>query len=113
MTEYKIGEVEMRFAKLIWEMEPVKSGELAQMAAKEFDWKKSTTYTVLKRLCQKGIFNNEKGVVTSKISLKEFQARQSRQFVEQNFKDSLPDFVAAFVSKKIVRGGDFGIMCNY
>lgn len=98
--EYKIGEVEMKFAEMIWEKEPVGSGELAKQAEQELHWKKSTTYTVLKRLCEKGIFQNEKGIVTSKISHDDFQAKQSAIFVEESFKGSLPGFVAAFCSHK-------------
>jgi len=100
LAEYRLGEIEMKFAEIIWRMEPVQSGELAKVAEKELGWKKSTTYTIIKRLCEKGIFINEKGTVTSKISLKEFQAKQSEEFVEETFAGSLPDFVAAFVSQK-------------
>lgn len=98
--EYKIGEVEMKFAEMIWEKEPVPSGDLAKLAAQELDWKKSTTYTVLKRLCDKGLFTNEKGIVTSNISYKDFMAKQSEIVVEETFKGSLPEFVAAFCSRK-------------
>lgn len=100
MAEYRLGEIEMKFAEIIWRMEPVQSGELVKIAAEELGWKKSTTYTIIKRLCQKEIFANEKGVVTSKISLNEFQAKQSKQFVEDTFAGSLPNFVTAFVSQK-------------
>lgn len=100
MIECRIGEVEMKFAKLIWENEPIASGELAKLTEKELNWKKSTTYTVLKRLCEKGIFQNEKGIVTSKVSFQDFQVKQSEMFVEESFKGSLPRFVAAFCSNK-------------
>ncbi len=100
MAECRLGEIEMKFAEIIWRMEPVQSGELAKEAEKELGWKKSTTYTILKRLCEKGIFQNERGTVTSRLSLKEFQAKQSETFVEETFDGSLPDFVAAFVSRK-------------
>ncbi len=100
MVECKIGEVEMKFAELIWENEPIPSGELAKLTEKELTWKKSTTYTVLKRLCEKGIFQNENGIVTSLISYEDFRAKQSELFVESSFKGSLPGFVAAFCSKK-------------
>lgn len=100
MAECRLGEIEMKFAEIIWRMEPVQSGELAKEAEKELGWKKSTTYTILKRLCEKGIFQNERGTVTSRLSLKEFQAKQSETFVEETFDGSLPDFVAAFVSQK-------------
>ncbi|MDE7310884.1 MAG: BlaI/MecI/CopY family transcriptional regulator [Eubacterium sp.] len=100
MAEYGLGEVEMRFANLIWEHEPIASGELAKLSEQELGWKKSTMYTILKRLCAKGIFQNRKGMVTSLISYHEFQAKQSEKFVEEKFKGSLPGFVAAFCSRK-------------
>lgn len=100
MTEYRLGEIEMKFAEIIWRMEPVPSGELVKEAEKELGWKKSTTYTIIKRLCQKGIFSNDNGIVTSKILKDEFQAKQSTQFVEDTFSGSLPKFVTAFVSQK-------------
>lgn len=100
MAEYSLGEVEMKFATLIWDNEPISSGELAKISEKELDWKRSTTYTVLKRLCEKGIFQNLKGTVTSLVSFKEFRAKQSEKFVEEKFEGSLPSFVAAFCSRK-------------
>lgn len=100
MAEYRLGEVEMRFAKMIWECEPIASGELTKLAETELNWKKSTTYTVLKRLCEKGIFRNEGGIVTSFISKERFQMNQSREFVEESFAGSLPAFLAAFTSNK-------------
>lgn len=100
MAEYKLGEVEMKFAEIIWRMEPVGSGELVKAAEEELGWKKSTTYTIIKRLCEKGIFTNKNGTVTSNISLMEFQAKKSEQFVEETFAGSLPAFVTAFVSRK-------------
>ena len=100
MGEYRLGEIEMKFAEIIWNMEPVQSGALAKEAEKELGWKKSTTYTVLKRLCERGIFQNDRGTVTSCLTRREFQARQSEDFVEETFGGSLPNFVAAFVSSK-------------
>lgn len=96
----KLAEVESRFADLIWDHEPLSSRTLAELAEKELFWKKSTTYTVLKRLCQKGIFQNSDGTVTSLISRDTFFAMQSEQFVEQTFRGSLPAFLAAFGSRK-------------
>lgn len=96
MTEYTLGEIESRFADLIWDNEPIASGELVRLAHDTLGWKKSTTYTVLKRLAGRGLFANNGGTVTSQISKKEFSTRKSRQFVRQHFRDSLPDFVAAF-----------------
>ncbi len=99
MSEYTMGAVEMRFAEIIWEHEPVASGELVKLCEKELNWKKSTTYTVLRRLCQKG-FTSENGTVTSLMSRQMFQARQSEEIIEESFAGSLPDFVAAFTSRK-------------
>lgn len=100
MAEYRLGEVEMRFASLIWSNEPISSGELAKLCEKELNWKKSTTYTILKRLCERGIFQNDRGTVTSLISFQKFQAKRSENFVEETFQGSLPGFVAAFCSQK-------------
>ncbi len=100
MAEYRLGEVEMKFATIIWENEPISSGELAKLSGKELNWKKSTAYTILKRLCEKGIMQNVNGIVTSLVSRKEFQAKQSEEFVEDAFAGSLPGFVAAFCSRR-------------
>ena len=96
MEERKLGPVELRFAELIWENAPISSGELVKLCARELEWKKSTTYTVLKKLCDRGIFQNREGMVSSILSQKEFQSRQSRRFVEDTFSGSLPAFIAAF-----------------
>ena len=100
MEQLNLGVVESRFADIIWTNEPVASGELVKLCEKELSWKKSTTYTVLKKLCEKGIFQNEKGVVTSLISKQELESRQSERFVEDNFGGSLPAFIAAFTKRK-------------
>ena len=96
MDDYKLGVVETKFAELIWDNAPMGSGELVKLCAKELEWKKSTTYTVLKKLCEKGLFQNVNGVVTSLLSHKEFQSRQSKRFVDDTFSGSLPAFIAAF-----------------
>lgn len=100
MTQYKLGEVESAFAALIWDNEPLTSSRLVELCADRLDWKKSTTYTILRRLCQRGIFQNEGGIVTSLIGREEFAARQSEEFVDQTFDGSLPKFLAAFASRK-------------
>lgn len=100
MDERKLGVIEARFADLIWENEPLSSGMLVRLCEEELGWKKSTTYTVLKKLCQRGIFRNEGGEVTSLISREEFFSAQSRRFVEESFDGSLPAFIAAFSSGK-------------
>ena len=100
MNDYQMGVIESRFADIIWENEPVSSTELAKRSEAMFGWKKSTTYTVLKRLCDKGIFQNNKGTVTSVISRQEFYSVQSEKFVEEAFDGSLPAFLTAFTARK-------------
>ena len=100
MNDYQLGAVESRFADIIWENEPMTSSELARRSEALLSWKKSTTYTVLKRLCDKGIFQNDGGTVTSRISRQEFYALQSEKFVDSAFDGSLPAFLAAFTSRK-------------
>ena len=95
-----LGEVEARFADIIWQHEPLPSGELVRLCEQELSWKKPTTYTVLRKLCEKGLFQNQNGVVSSLISKQEFAARQSEQFVEETFDGSLPAFFAAFTKRK-------------
>ena len=99
MEEYKLGAVETRFAEIIWAREPLSSGELVKLCEEQLDWKKSTTYTVLKKLCERGIFQNEGGRVTSLVSKEDYFAGQSRQFVEETFDGSLPAFIAAFTRR--------------
>lgn len=100
MGDLTMGAIESRFAEMIWEREPVSSTELVRLAQQELDWKKSTTYTVLRRLCERGIFQNRDGIVTSLISRQEFYAVQSEQFVEETFSGSLPAFLTAFTTRK-------------
>lgn len=100
MDEIRLGVIESRFADIIWQNEPIASGELVKMCEKELCWKKSTTYTVLKKLCERGIFKNEKGTVTSLMSKDEFSSLQSEKFVDDNFGGSLPAFFAAFTKRK-------------
>ena len=100
MDNYKLGVVEQKFASLIWQNEPLSSGELVKLCQSKLEWKKSTTYTVLKKLCEKGIFRNEGGTVTSLISEDEFFALQSKNFVDETFEGSLPAFIAAFTKKQ-------------
>ncbi|MCH5274045.1 MAG: BlaI/MecI/CopY family transcriptional regulator [Lachnospiraceae bacterium] len=100
MSHYGIGEKEMRFAEMIWELGPVRSGELAEICEKEFGWKKSTMYTVLSKLCARGLFQNKKCVVTPLLTKEEFQSKISREFVTGEFGGSLPQFVLAFTGKQ-------------
>lgn len=100
MAEYRLGEIETQFADLIWNKEPLPSGELVKLAEEKLKWKKSTTYTILRRLCERGIFQNNNGLVTSLISRQEFYAVQSEKFVEETFSGSLPQFLTAFAMRK-------------
>lgn len=106
MDNTKLGAIEARFADLIWGNEPISSGELVKLCQRELTWKKPTTYTVLRRLCERGLFQNENSVVTSCISREEFYARQSEKFVEEAFDGSLPAFLAAFGSRKKLSEGE-------
>ena len=106
MNDYQMGTIEARFADIIWEGEPIQSSELAKKAETMLGWKKSTTYTVLKRLCDKGLFQNTSGKVTSIISREDFFARQSEKFVNDTFEGSLPAFLAAFTSRKNLSSAD-------
>jgi len=97
MSDYNLTTAEEKLATIIWRTAPVTSPDLVDIAQSELDWKKSTTYTVLRRLCDKGIFKNENAIVSTALTREELQARQSRQFVANTFSGSLPSFVAAFV----------------
>ena len=96
MEKYKLGEMETAFAEIIWNNAPVTSGELVKICENELEWKKSTTYTMLKRLCQRGIFENENGTVKILITRDEFKAAQSEEFISETFGGSLPMFLTAF-----------------
>lgn len=100
MKEYNLTESEEKFADIIWQNETIGSGDLVKLCEKEMNWKKSTTYTVLKKLCEKGIFQNENAVVTSIITKEEYYANQSIRFVEDTFGGSLPKFLTAFIGGK-------------
>ena len=100
MEEYKLGIVESKFAHIIWSNEPLTSRELVQLCQEQLDWKKSTTYTVLKKLCEKGLFQNQDGFVSSLMTKDEYCARQSERFIDETFNGSLPAFLAAFTHRK-------------
>ena len=102
MEFIKLGMVESRFAEIVWKNEPITTKELVTKCAEELKWKRTTTYTVLKKLCEKGIFQAENSVVTSLISMDEFYAIQSEQFIDETFNGSLPAFIAAFSSRKSI-----------
>lgn len=106
MADYQMGAGESRFADIIWENEPISSSELARRGQEVLGWKKTTSFTVLKRLCEKGIFQNEKGSVTSLVSRQDFYAARSEKFVEETFSGSLPAFLAAFTTRKRLSKGE-------
>ncbi|MCM1282502.1 MAG: BlaI/MecI/CopY family transcriptional regulator [Muribaculaceae bacterium] len=99
MEAYKLGEMEARFADLIWAHAPVRTSELVALCGQAFDWKRTTTYTMLKRLCERGIFANAGGTVQTLISREDFLANQGTQFIEEHFEGSLPLFLTAFSRK--------------
>lgn len=100
MEEIKLGLVEAKFADIIWKNEPLTTRDLVLLCETELNWKRTTTYTVLKKLCEKGLFLTDNSTVTSLISKDEFYAIQSETFVENTFEGSLPAFIAAFASRK-------------
>lgn len=106
MEELRLGAVESKFADIIWNNEPIPSGELVKLCNQKLEWKKSTTYTMLKRLCERGIFKNENGVVSSILTKEEFGAAQSERIIEDTFDGSLPAFIAAFASRKKLSAKD-------
>lgn len=100
MEEIRMGPAESQFADIIWANEPVASGELSKAAESKLKWKKTTSFTVLKRLCDRGLFQNQNGIVTSLISREEYYARHSERYVQETFGGSLPAFLAAFGTRK-------------
>lgn len=106
MGDMKLGAIETRFAEIIWANAPLTTNQLIKLCADELEWKRTTTYTVLKKLCEKGIFKTENSVVTTVISKQEFEGMQSEQFVEETFKGSLPAFLTAFNSRKKLSNAD-------
>ena len=100
MNDFGLGMVESRFADIIWANAPLSTQRLVQLCEAELQWKRTTTYTVLKRLSERGLFRNDGGQITALISREEFYARRSQQFVEESFGGSLPAFLAAFASHK-------------
>ena len=98
--ELELGAVQERFADIVWAHEPIGSGELVRLCEKELNWKKPTTYTVLRKLCEKGLLQNENGVVTSRIPREDFYSAKSEQIIEESFDGSLPAFIASFIARK-------------
>lgn len=100
METPKIFESEYRFCLILWEHEPIKSTELVKLCQAQLGWKSTTTYTVIKRLSERGVLKNENTVVTSLVSKESVQAAQIEEMVEKTFEGSLPAFVAAFTKQK-------------
>jgi BlaI family penicillinase repressor len=99
VKQYKLGKMERKFAVLIWEHEPVSSRTLTELCAEAFDWKRTTTYTMLRRLCDRGIFQNDGGMVSALMTKNEFGAAQGKEFLDLAFNGSLPQFFAAFTRR--------------
>lgn len=97
---YQMTDAEMKFAELIWQEAPIGSGELVKRCLQEFEWKKSTTYTFLKKLCEQGIFKNENAVVEPVVSREDYLQRRSEEFVERAYGGSFPKMIAAFIESK-------------
>ena len=95
-----LGVAQMRFAEILWREAPLGSGELVKICEKELNWKKSTTYTVLRKLCEQGIFQNKDGVITVLITKENFIANRTENFIEETLDGSLPAFLAAFTQRK-------------
>ena len=110
MEETRLGLVEARFADLVWQHAPVASGELVRLAADALDWKKSTTYTVLKKLCGRGLFVNEGGRVRALLTREEFYAAAGARFVQESYNGSLPAFVAAFAARQSLSAEDIAAL---
>ncbi len=100
MEQFRLGEMEQKFADLIWKHAPISSGQLAKLAGEAFGWKRTTAYTMLKRLCDRALFANVDGTVTVLMSRDEFQAAQGERFIDEIFEGSLPRFLAAFSRRK-------------
>ncbi len=106
MVDYKLGAVESRFAEIIWSHEPMTTRQMVQLCEAQLHWKRTTTYTVLKKLSEKGFFQVQDSIITSLISRDEYHSIQSEKFVEETFQGSLPALVAAFGSRKKLSQGE-------
>ncbi|AKL95253.1 transcriptional repressor, CopY family [Clostridium aceticum] len=100
MDKFSLCESEYRFASIVWENEPVSSGELVGLCNEKLGWKKSTTYTVLKKLCDREIFKNENAIVSAIVKQEQVQKFESQKFLDKTFNGSLPRFIASFMSGK-------------
>lgn len=102
MEYRRLCESDYRFMNVIWDHEPINSTQLVAVCREELGWKKSTTYTMLKKMCEKGLAKNEETIVTSCVPKKEVQAAESETFVEQTFNGSLPNFLVCFLGGKTI-----------
>ena len=100
MDTPKIFESEYRFCLIMWDREPITASELVKLCQEQLGWKRTTTYTVIKRLCERGVLKNENSTITALVSKEEAQAREISELVEEKFQGSLPAFVAAFTKRK-------------
>ena len=106
MKSIELGDVQLKFAEIVWENEPVSSGKLVKICEEKINWKKPTTYTVLRILCEKGILRNDGGTVTSVMSKGEYYQQKGRQVVDDYYKGSLPAFIAAFTDQNELTSRD-------
>ncbi|MEG0780249.1 MAG: BlaI/MecI/CopY family transcriptional regulator [Oscillospiraceae bacterium] len=106
METNRLCDSEYRFAQVVWETAPVGSGRLAELCRERLGWKKSTTYTTLKKLCDRGLLQNENAVVTVVVPREQVTAAVSADFVERTFDGSLPGFVAAFLGGKTLSANE-------
>lgn len=106
MAVIELGDVQMQFAQIVWANAPIPSGELVKLCEQELHWKKPTTYTVLRKLCEKGLFENRDGIVRVKMTREQFDAESSEQFISERFQGSLPAFLAAFTAKRPLSDAD-------
>lgn len=100
METYKLYDAEYKFVSLIWECEPINSTELVKLCQERLGWKKSTTYTVLRKLCERGILKNEAAIVAALVKREDVQRYESEQLIEKAFEGSLPTFLTAFLGRK-------------
>ncbi|HHT20815.1 MAG TPA: BlaI/MecI/CopY family transcriptional regulator [Tissierellia bacterium] len=100
MPGWKLGQIESQFADIIWDNEPIQSGDLVQLSQEKLSWKKPTTYTVLRKLCQRGLFQNQAGIVTSVISRRDFRALRGQQLLDEYFEGSLVRLIRAITHRR-------------
>ena len=106
MKDFELGPVQERFADVVWANEPISSGELAKLCEKTLNWKRPTTYTVLRKLCEKGFLQNREGVVVSLVSRGQYYSARSEQIIKDSYRGSLPSFIAAFISRNALSAAE-------